>query len=38
MLAAGGWATGLDLAALERAEAFMAEHVAAAPKLARTAP
>ena len=38
MLAAGGWETGLDLAVLERAEAFMAEHVAAAPKLARTAP
>jgi hydroxymethylglutaryl-CoA lyase len=38
MLAAGGWETGLDLAALERAETFMAEHVAAAPKLARTAP
>ncbi|HVH02968.1 MAG TPA: hydroxymethylglutaryl-CoA lyase [Amaricoccus sp.] len=30
MLAAGGWRTGLDLAALERAEAFMAGHVAAA--------
>ena len=38
MLAAGGWETGLDLAGLERAEAFMTEHVAAAPKLARTAP
>jgi len=38
MLAAGGWETGLDLAALERAEAFMAERIAAAPKLARTAP
>ena len=38
MLAAGGWETGLDLAALERAEAFMADRIAAAPKLARTAP
>ena len=38
MLAAGGWETGLDLAALERAEAFMAEGIATAPKLARTAP
>jgi hydroxymethylglutaryl-CoA lyase len=38
MLAAGGWQTGLDLAALERAERFMAEHVAAAPKRARAAP
>jgi hydroxymethylglutaryl-CoA lyase len=38
MLAAGGWETGLDLAALERAEAFMAERVGAAPKLARSAP
>ena len=28
MLAAGGWETGLDLAALERAEAFMADRVA----------
>lgn len=38
MLEAGGRDTGLDLAALERAEAFMAERIAAAPKLARTAP
>jgi hydroxymethylglutaryl-CoA lyase len=35
MLAAGGWETGLDIAALERAEAFMAGHIAAAPKAAR---
>jgi hypothetical protein len=35
MLAAGGWETGLDLAALERVEGFMASHVAAASKLAR---
>jgi hydroxymethylglutaryl-CoA lyase len=32
MLQAGGWETGLDLAALARAEAFMADHIAAAPK------
>lgn len=32
MLAAGGWETGLDIEALEKAEAFMAERVAAAPK------
>ncbi len=38
MLAARGWETGLDLAALERAEAFMADRIAAAPKHARTAP
>lgn len=31
-LAAGGWDTGLDLAALERAEAFMSGHIAATPK------
>ncbi|MER2510212.1 MAG: hydroxymethylglutaryl-CoA lyase [Amaricoccus sp.] len=34
MLAAGGWETGLDIAALERAEAYMTENIAAAPKLA----
>jgi hydroxymethylglutaryl-CoA lyase len=38
MLAAGGWETGLDLAALERAEAFMADRIAVAPKLARPVP
>lgn len=34
MLAAGSWETGLDIAALERAEAYMTENIAAAPKLA----
>lgn len=37
MLGAAGWQTGLDLAALERAEAFMAQNIAAAPKLASPA-
>lgn len=32
MLTAGGWETGLDIEALEKAEAFMFERVAAAPK------
>lgn len=32
MLEAGGWKTGLDLAALERAETFMRDHVAAAAR------
>ena len=35
MLGRRGWETGLDLAALERAETFMADRVAAAPKPAR---
>lgn len=35
MLEAAGWETGLDIAALERAEAFMRDHIAAAPKAAR---
>ena len=35
MLAEAGWDTGLDLAALGRAEAFMAGRIAAAPKTAR---
>ncbi|TPE53263.1 hydroxymethylglutaryl-CoA lyase [Amaricoccus solimangrovi] len=38
MLAAGGWEAGLDLTALRRAEAFMSDRVATAPKLVRTAP
>jgi hydroxymethylglutaryl-CoA lyase len=37
LLVAAGWETGLDLVALERAEAFMAGHIAAAPKSARSA-
>jgi len=32
MLANVGWETGLDLAAVERAETFITEHIAAAPK------
>jgi len=36
-LAAEGWDTGLDLAALERAEAFMAGHIAAAYRAADSA-
>ncbi len=32
MLEARGWKTGLDLGALERAEVFMAERIAVAPK------
>jgi len=32
MLEQGGWETGLDLAALERAETFITEHIAATPK------
>lgn len=32
MLEHGGWETGLDLAALERAETFIAEHIAVTPK------